>query len=67
MKDYIDANGWATSNDLIQVVNQWPMYRPNMEREDELTWLLSKDGNFSIMSVWEQSRRSHVVAKRQYT
>lgn len=30
MKDYIDANGWvlrrAISNDLIQVVNQWPRY-----------------------------------------
>lgn len=33
------------------MLNQWPRYRPNVEREDEIIWLLNKDGKFVVKSV----------------
>lgn len=53
----------ALSSDLIQIINQWPSYRPaDVHREDEVNWVLTSNGNFTIKSIWEKlSRRFYVV------
>ena len=63
MKEFIVNNDWvlprAVSSDLVHVINQWPAYRPSADREDEVIWTLSNDGEFSVKSVWERLRRRY--------
>lgn len=45
------------TTELIQVVNSWPEYSPNEEREDELQWVLTSNGKFTIRYVWDKLRK----------
>ena len=61
MKDFIDNNSWvlpsAVSAEHIYIINHRPKYRPNIDREGEVVWSMSNNGNFSIKYVWEKMRR----------
>lgn len=65
MKTFVDHNGWirprALSNDLIRVVNEWPTYTPNINRDDEVEWVLTADKKFSVKAVWNKLRRRNPI------
>lgn len=60
MSEFIGIRDWnppaPVSSDLIEVVNQWPRHRPNIEVQDCVEWTITPLKTYTCITAYDAIR-----------